>query len=72
LTELRLRLTALGQNTSTPGLAGEERWNALLQRLVGAICGDDNEIIEVSPSEQVSPKLEEVSHRRNRLPVNLS
>lgn len=68
LTELRSRLTALGQNTNTPGLTGEERWNALLQRLVDTICGEENEITGVSP-KQTSPKVEEVSHRRNRLPV---
>lgn len=47
--ELRSRLASLGENTSTPGLAGEERRSELMKRLVNAVCGDDvasSEIIE--------------------------
>jgi hypothetical protein len=44
--EIRSRLTALGESTNTPGLSGEERRNALMRRLINAVCatGDDHEI----------------------------
>jgi hypothetical protein len=35
--ELRSRLTMLGVSTTTPGLAGEERRNELLQRLIHSV-----------------------------------
>jgi hypothetical protein len=43
LAELRGRLAALGENTSTPGISGEERRLELIKRLKRAICGDDSE-----------------------------
>eukprot|EP00981_Chlorochromonas_danica_P010206 scaffold3057_cov163-Ochromonas_danica.AAC.12 len=42
--ELRSRLAALGESTSTPGLTGDDRWNALLKRLITAICGNDTSV----------------------------
>ena len=51
LSEIRSRLTSLGEGTSTPGLTGEERRAELMRRLVGAICGNgdtgDTETSEV-------------------------
>lgn len=58
--ELRSRLTALGESTDTPGLTGEERWNALMKRLVQAICGSHN--ASVAPERAIGFK--------NRLPVS--
>jgi hypothetical protein len=72
--ELRTRLTDLGINTQTPGLSGEDRWNALLQRLVDAICGP-SEIVEPeeAPPLQPSPKapIADPPKPRNRLPVSI-
>lgn len=39
ITELRERLTALGESTATPGLSGEARRQALMRRVVQAVCG---------------------------------
>jgi hypothetical protein len=52
--ELRSRLTSLGISTATPGLSGQERWLALKQRLMDAICvsvKDEEDIDE----EQLDP-----------------
>ena len=50
ITEIRSRLTSLGESTNTPGLTGEERRDELMRRLVGAICGtedaDTNDMFE--------------------------
>ena len=43
LAELRGRLAALNENTSTPGVVGEERRLILLKRLSAAICGSVDE-----------------------------
>lgn len=58
--ELRSRLAALGESTSTPGLTGDDRWNALLKRLITAICGNDTSVEPI-----VKPK-----SARNREPVS--
>ena len=39
MAELRSRLTALGIDSSTPGLSGDERRTELMKRLVSSICG---------------------------------
>lgn len=39
--EIRARLVALGESTSTPGLVGEDRKNELLRRLIQSICGPE-------------------------------
>ena len=41
ISEIRSRLNALGVNTSTPGLNGDERRAELMKRLVGSICGSN-------------------------------
>lgn len=41
--EIRSRLTALGESTSTPGVTGEERRIALMRRLIDAVCINDEE-----------------------------
>lgn len=41
--EIRARLTALGENTNTPGVTGEERRNALMRRLINAVCNDNSD-----------------------------
>ncbi len=43
ISEIKSRLAALGENTNTPGLAGEERKTELMKRLVKAICISDSE-----------------------------
>ena len=56
--EIRARLVALGESTSTPGLVGEERKNELLRRLTQSICGSDDAVSQVEPSEKyISPRL---------------
>lgn len=57
LSELRSRLTALGISTETPGLNGKDRWNELMQRLVNAICGENQEEID---NEEVEKDLEPI------------
>jgi len=42
LTEIRSRLTMLGESTNTPGLTGEDRRNELLKRLINSICRSDD------------------------------
>jgi hypothetical protein len=54
--ELRSRLSSLGISTSTPGLNGQERFQALKQRLIDAICSNSNENDEASDDIVVSPK----------------
>jgi len=59
LAELRGRLAALGENTSTPGISGEERRLELIKRLKKAICGTDSEEEEeeeVEEEEEPSPR----------------
>lgn len=63
LAELRGRLAALGENTSTPGISGEERRLELIKRLQKAICGTDSE--EDSNNEQE----EESEEEEDRTPV---
>ena len=51
--EIRSRLNALGESTSTPGITGEERRTVLMNRLINSICMDNdsghiNEITQVS------------------------
>jgi len=55
IAEIRSRLTALGENTQTPGLSGDERRAELMKRLVGAICGSDDDS-EGSGSGEEGPK----------------
>lgn len=57
--EIRARLTALGENTNTPGVTGEERRNALMRRLINAVCNENSEneivttkVVEVKPEEK--------------------
>ena len=52
MAELRSRLAALGENTTTPGLNGEERRVALIKRLTDAVCGD-NDSEESEEEEEV-------------------
>eukprot|EP01031_Cornospumella_fuschlensis_P036060 gene36060-43731_t len=65
--ELRSRLTLLGVSTNTPGLTGEARWNELMKRLVGAICGDD----DVPPSNPAKEVVIHPPQTKNRLPPPL-
>lgn len=48
--ELRSRLSALGADTNTPGLAGDERRIELMKRLVGLICGTDGDDEDLADS----------------------
>ena len=41
--EIRSRLTALGESTTTPNMTGDERRNELLKRLINSICGADKD-----------------------------
>eukprot|EP01033_Poteriospumella_lacustris_P016311 gene16311-11660_t len=68
MSEIRAQLSELGISTSTPGLAGEDRWNALVQRLAAAIAGRD-QYTKAPP--MVIQKIEEpssVSVVQNRKP----
>lgn len=59
IAELRERLSALGENTSTPGLMGEERRQELMRRLVRSVCGvtdEDDDVVEVSKVVPVAPQ----------------
>lgn len=54
LTEIRTKLTSLGISTSTPGLSGEDRWNALVQRLAAAVAGESQyKKVELTPEEKM-------------------
>lgn len=61
--ELRSRLTDLGENTNTPGVNGEDRRIELMKRLVGAICGSDdnndmaNNLIDEIAINKPSPRI---------------
>lgn len=43
IAEIRSRLTALGENTSTPGMSGDDRRAELMKRLTVAICGSGDD-----------------------------
>lgn len=60
MAELRSRLAALGENTTTPGLNGEERRIALIKRLTNAVCGENGSESEgeVEVVKNPSPKRE--------------
>ena len=60
LAELRGRLAALNENTSTPGVVGEERRMILLNRLSAAICGSVDEESSENEEEKVVQIQEEV------------
>jgi hypothetical protein len=52
ISEIRARLVALGKDTATPGVNGEERWKILKTRLVQAICGqEDTEEVHLKSQE---------------------
>ena len=56
--EIRSRLTALGENTNTPGVMGEERRNVLMQRLIAAVCvGDDDGALNTITSSVIQARL---------------
>lgn len=55
MAELRNRLTALGENTATPGLVGDERRLELIRRLTVGICGVAED--ESSPKKQVRQQI---------------
>lgn len=50
--ELRSRLASLGISTNTPGLSGQERFEALKKRLIEAICSQQND--EEDEDEEIS------------------
>ena len=70
ISEIRSRLTTLGENTNTPGLSGEERREELKRRLVGAICaGPDGEEInnmldELVEKEEMKNEVENVKLKK--------
>eukprot|EP01033_Poteriospumella_lacustris_P018834 gene18834-13576_t len=71
MSEIRAQLSELGISTSTPGLSGEDRWNALVQRLAAAIAGRDQYTKAPPMMASVVQKLEEpssVSAVQNRKP----
>lgn len=75
MSEIRAQLTELGISTSTPGLSGEDRWNALVQRLAAALAGKDQYTKATPMMAPVVTKAEEppsVSVVQNRKPVRLS
>jgi hypothetical protein len=75
MSEIRAQLSELGISTSTPGLAGEDRWNALVQRLAAAIAGRDQYTKAPPMVAPVIQKVEEpssVSVVQNRKPVRAS
>ncbi|KAJ1433845.1 hypothetical protein B484DRAFT_5315 [Ochromonadaceae sp. CCMP2298] len=53
--EIRARLTALGENTSTPGVTGQERRSVLMRRLIDSICGadDDDDLDAISSAHDI-------------------
>lgn len=55
--EIRSRLSALGESTSTPGITGEERRTMLMRRLINAVCMDnaESDIHEIA-SKTVAPE----------------
>lgn len=59
MSEIRARLSALGMSTTTPGLTGEDRFNALLQRLISAI----------SAEEAYHPKPAPLEMKQNQTPI---
>lgn len=58
--EIRSRLSALGESTSTPGITGEERRNALMRRLINAVCMDENNINEITTHAKEESIISEV------------
>ena len=62
--EIRSRLTALGENTNTPGVVGEERRNVLMRRLISALCVDDHE----TAIEEITSIKETVSKNNRSAP----
>lgn len=73
LSEVRVRLTELGISTSTPGLVGEDRWNALTQRLIASINDESKQSKSSTKREENSlsgTKLNNIiSPVTNRKPV---
>eukprot|EP01038_Epipyxis_sp_PR26KG_P011741 gene11741-15711_t len=65
--ELRSRLAALGENTNTPGLVGEDRRNELMRRLVKAICGEELS----TATNRVIPQVNLASNKTIPLPSPL-
>jgi hypothetical protein len=54
--EIRSRLSALGENTNTPGVTGQERRSVLMQRLIEAICGAEEEDLDaISSTQPIQP-----------------
>ena len=75
--ELRSRLSSLGISTNTPGLSGQERWTALKQRLVDAICIRSEEEEEEEEEENIKlvsplrvPPQDVLATLENRRPVS--
>lgn len=63
IAEIRSRLMSLGENTSTPGLSGDDRKNELMQRLVRAICMND--------SEKSDDILDEIIQKSQEAPITV-
>jgi hypothetical protein len=63
IAEIKSRLSALGENTNTPGLSGEKRRNELMKRLVEGVCGNDDmmdnlvdEMVSLGAMDQLGDK----------------
>jgi len=71
--ELRNRLTSLGVSTQTTGLTGEERWNALLQRLIETICGNTEMRDSIEDKEEIEIPVRPIEQQKgkNRLPPDI-
>jgi hypothetical protein len=72
IAELRSRLTSLGISTSTPGLSGEERWNALMKRLMEAICGSEESHIETIENPKSIVNESKLESRFRKPPVSIN
>ena len=65
IAEIRDRLTALGENTATPGITGEARRQELMRRLVSSICISDPDdemlvdLVSISSQQQQGVREEE-------------
>lgn len=69
MSEIRAQLSELGISTSTPGLSGEDRWNALVQRLAAALAGKDQYTKAPLPMAQKAEEPPTAAVVQNRKPV---
>jgi tetratricopeptide (TPR) repeat protein len=63
ISEIRSRLTALGENTRTPGLDGEARRTELMKRLVSAIVGSGGNDSDSDGDDDIKEKVGPITNQ---------